>query len=113
LQGEWVFDLQGLSVPPARQIDQLETYSAVTLFVQSAQRLRSGFALSGRNQTDVARICQLVDGMPLGLELAAGWTHVLSCLEIAQQIEADLDFLAASRPDTPERHRSLRAVFDH
>jgi predicted ATPase len=61
----------------------------------------------------VARICQLVDGLPLGIELAAAWAHVLSCREIADQIERNLDFLAVSRCDVPERHRSMRAVFDH
>jgi tetratricopeptide (TPR) repeat protein len=51
--------------------------------------------------------------MPLGLELAASWTRLLTCEEIAQQIEHSLDFLVSSTRDAPERHRSLRAAFDH
>ena len=113
LQGEWVVDLQGLAVPPTRQTDQLETYSAIGLFVERARRARSSFALSEQNQAHVAHICQLVDGLPLGIELAAAWMPTLSCEEIAQELERNLDFLAASVRDLPERHRSIRAVFDH
>src|SRR5262249_10299794 len=76
-------------------------------------RARVGFALSEQNRADVARVCQLVEGMPLGIELAATWVSMLSCQEIAQQIEHNIDFLAVSIRDLPERHRSIRAVFDH
>ncbi len=112
LRGEWVFDLQGLPVPPESSSD-VESYSAVALFVALARRVRSGFVLSEQNRTEVARICRSVAGMPLGIELAAAWTHMLSCREIAHQIERNVDFLAATRRDVPERHRSLRAAFDH
>src|SRR3989442_9889576 len=50
--------------------------------------------------------------MPLGIELAASWVSVLSCAEIADEIERNIDFLATSMRDVPERHRSLRAAFD-
>ena len=50
--------------------------------------------------------------MPLGIELAASWVSVLSCAEIADEIEQNIDFLATSVRDVPERHRSLRAAFD-
>jgi predicted ATPase len=49
----------------------------------------------------------------LGIELAATWIRVLSCGEIAHEIEHDLDFLTASAAGAPERHQSLRAAFDH
>jgi hypothetical protein len=55
----------------------------------------------------------MVEGLPLGIELAAAWVHTLSCLEIAQEIEHSIDFLAASSRDVPDRHRSITAVFDH
>jgi len=113
LQGEWVVDLQGLAVPPDRQADQMDAYSAVSLFAECARRVRTSFVLSDQNQADVARICQLVDGLPLGIELAAAWMPTLSCAEIALEIGRSLDFLAASARDLPARHRSMRAVFDH
>ena len=113
LQGEWVFEIHGLPLPPAQETSQFDHYSAVNLFIQSARRVDSNFKLTLNDQPAVARICQLVDGLPLGIELAAAWTHMLSCTEIAQEIERNLDFLAVTGPDLPERHRSLRAAFDH
>jgi predicted ATPase/DNA-binding XRE family transcriptional regulator len=113
LQAEWLFDLQGLPVPLPEQVDWAEEYSAVGLFVQSAQRLQPGFVLKADERLAVSRICQLVEGMPLAIELAAAWVRVLSCAEIASEIERGLDFLASAARDVPERHHSLRAVFDH
>ncbi len=113
LQGEWVFQLRGLPVPPAEHASELEAYSAAALFLQSAQRAHVDFVLPAGERPVVAHLCQLVEGMPLGLELAAAWARVLSCREIAQEIERNLDFLVASARDVPARHRSMRAVFDH
>jgi tetratricopeptide (TPR) repeat protein len=50
--------------------------------------------------------------LPLALELAAVWLRTLSCREIAQEIEHNLDFLSSSARDIPPRHHSIRAVFD-
>jgi predicted ATPase/DNA-binding XRE family transcriptional regulator len=113
LQGEWLFDLQGLPAPPPDQIDGIEAYSAVGLFMQSARRIQPGFALKTEEQPLVAHICRLIEGMPLAIELAAAWTRVLSCAQIAAEIECNLDFLAGAARDAPGRQRSLRATFDH
>src|SRR5690606_39209661 len=56
---------------------------------------------------------RLVHGLPLGIELAAAWVKTLSLAEIADEIERSVDFLITPLRDTPERHRSLRAVFDY
>ncbi len=106
-------------MPPADQVERVDEYSAVALFVQSARRVQAGFVLRAEERLAVARICRLVEGMPLAIELAAAWARVLSCAEIAREIErtlapeANLEFLAASMRDVPERHRSMRAVIDH
>jgi tetratricopeptide (TPR) repeat protein len=86
--------------------------TSVRLFVQSAQRVQANFALNQTNLPGVLRICALVEGMPLGLELAAAWTEMLSPAEIANEIEKSVDFLAVDWPDVPVRQRSMRAVFD-
>jgi len=52
-------------------------------------------------------------GDALGIELSAAWVGLLSCEEIAKEIEHNLDFLSVSMRDLPERHRSLRATVDH
>lgn len=113
LQGEWVFEIQGLPVPTSLQDKRAEDYSAVALFVGSARRAKVGFELQGEEWTDVVRICQMVEGMPLGIELAAAWVPVLTCHEIAQEIGRSLDFLTTSMRDVPRRQRSLRATFNH
>ena len=60
LQGEWVFEIQGLPVPPADQAVHSEEYSSVALFVQSARRVQAGFELRAEEGPWVVRICQMV-----------------------------------------------------
>ena len=51
--------------------------------------------------------------MPLGIELAATWLRAMRAQEIAERIAHDPDFLATSVRNVPERHRSIRALFEH
>jgi predicted ATPase len=116
LRQEWVYEVEGLTYPSdAVEMlpDSLESYSAVDLFAQSARRVHPGFTLSPQEVPFVVDICYMVDGMPLGVELAAAWVPQYACQEIAQEIAHNLDFLSATRQEAPERHRSLRAVFEH
>jgi predicted ATPase/transcriptional regulator with XRE-family HTH domain/tetratricopeptide (TPR) repeat protein len=113
LLSEWVFEIQGLPVPPSDQLEHFEEYSSVELFLQSARRMRADYELLDKERVWVARICQIMEGMPLGIEMAAAWVGLLSCEEIAKEIERNIDFLKVSMRDLPERHRSLRAVLDH
>ena len=108
IQSEWVFDVEGLGLGERGN----DSASAVRLFVERATQVVPGFALDESVSSQALRICRLVDGMPLGIELAASWVSVLSCAEIADEIEGNIDFLATSMRDVPERHRSLRAVID-
>lgn len=113
LRGEWVLEVGGLRFPGEGEDEAWEHYSAVQLFVQRARQAAAGFSPTAEELPDLVRICRLVEGMPLGIELAATWVRMFSCAEIAQKIEQGLDFLSTSLRDVPERHRSMRAVFDH
>jgi predicted ATPase/DNA-binding XRE family transcriptional regulator len=113
LHGEWTYELHGLSIPPTNFARPLEEYNAIELFVNSAQRIKAGFQLTAENQLFIVQICQLVEGVPLAIELAAAWVGMLSCQEIGQEIQSNMDFLTTSMRDIPERHRSIRATFDH
>ena len=113
VQGEWVFPVEGLPIPVDDGIQAMEASAAVALFVQRAQRTRAGFTLSAEDRPSVARLCGLVEGTPLALELAATWVRTLSVKEIVDEIEHNLDFLSATVRDLSVRHRSLRVVFDH
>lgn len=113
LQGEWTYELHGLPVPPVDFDGNLEDYSAAALFIQGARRAKVDYEVAEGERAAVIKICQLLDGIPLGIELAAAWTGTLSCAVLAKEIEANIDFLTTSIRDVPERHRSLRATFDH
>lgn len=111
LQEEWLLPVDGLAPP---QDDAAgEQSDSMQLFLQCARRVRPGFHLTADNQDAVAHICRLVAGLPLALELAAAWVRVLSCREIAAEIERSLSFLSSAARDAPPRHQSLLAVFDH
>jgi predicted ATPase/DNA-binding CsgD family transcriptional regulator len=117
LKDEWLYDVQGLRYPasgPGRQKSaDLAGYEAGQLFLATARRAQSDFAPDENDLAQVARICRLVGGMPLGIELAASWVRLLSCSEIAHGIAQNLDMLTTSWRDVPERHRSIQAVLDH
>jgi len=112
IQEEWVWQVGGLDVPDQQVEIPIETFSAVRLFVERARRVQQDFSLAGQ-QSHIMHICQLVGGMPLALELAAGWTKALSCAEIVEEIQRSLNFLTTNMRNMPERHRSMQAVFDH
>lgn len=112
LYEEIVFDLQGLDLP-GDDVPRPESTGAMMLFVQNARRVQRGFVLTPTEAESAARICRLVEGAPLALELASAWVRHHTCAQIAAQIELDLDFLSAPYRDAPEAHRSLRAVFEH
>lgn len=114
LQEEWLLPVDGLPFPHDDHAPDAAAYASVQMFVQSGRRVRADFAQDGLNgQTaSVARICRLVEGMPLGIELAASWLRVMTPQQVAAQIEHDLDFLATSLRNVPERHRSLRVLFE-
>lgn len=129
---EWVLEIEGLPYPgngylsviAGRQhtdpVNLPAQYQAIALFESLGKRLVSDFSISDESDmtrancpdTAVQRIAQLVQGSPLGIELAASWLRMLSCKEIAAEIENSLDFLSSTMHDLPDRHRSLRAVFD-
>ena len=113
LQDEWVFEVQGLPVPESMYAEGSAQNTSVELFLQRARRAHVGFNATPEDYPAIVRICQLVDGNPLGIELAAAWVRTLSCAEIAREIARGLDFLSVSARDVPARHRSMRAVFDH
>ncbi len=113
LHGEWMYELHGLPAPPMDFATRLEDYGAVKLFILSARRVQADFEIQKDEQPALIRICRLLEGIPLAIELAAAWVGMLSCEEIAHEIESSLDFLTTSMRDVPERHRSLRAAIDH
>jgi predicted ATPase/DNA-binding SARP family transcriptional activator len=114
LQGEWTYEVRGMQYPRGdwRYVSDLESYSSVQLFEVRARQMMPNFSLETPARNEVGYICQLVGGMPLGVELAAAWVDKLSLVDIASEIQGSLNFLDANWRNAPERHRSMRAVFD-
>jgi tetratricopeptide (TPR) repeat protein len=83
------------------------------LFLQRARQVAPSFALTPSNRAAIVRLCTLLRGMPLGIELAAAWMRTLTPEEIASEISRSLDFLTLADRGVPTRHRSLRAAFEH
>ena len=104
-------ELEGLTIPPDNAYS-ISGYSAADFFLQTANQVHPGFTDTDENRPYIIQICKQLDGMPLGIELAAAWVRVMSCKQIASELH-DLDFLSADMQDLPDRQRSLRAVFDY
>jgi len=113
LQWEWLFEVQGLPLPDESDENSLETNSAIQLFIQRARQASQTFSLESEDIPSIVRICRFVGGLPLAIELAASWARMLSAREIALELEKNLDFLEARKFDVPQRHRSIKTVFDH
>ena len=111
VQEEWAVILGGLTVPAKDATASMDSYSAVELFVERARQVQTNFALDAEAEA-VQTICQRVEGMPLGLELAASWLRAMTCQQIAAHMDSSLDFLTTPLRNVPERHRSLRVMFE-
>ena len=112
LRGEWLRQIRGLDFPDGESIFPDMNYSAIDLFIQCARQHRHDLDLESQYEL-VAQICQLVEGMPLALELTAGWVKSLSLTEIINELKSDLSLLETRTQDMPERHRSMITVFEH
>jgi len=112
LHEEWQWVVGGLHFPTEAPDEADEAYSAMRLFAERATQINPEFTLD-QYRADVIRICQLVEGIPLAIEMAANWTNSLTCDAIADAIQNNIDFLTSREQNIPERHRSMRAVYNH
>jgi DNA-binding SARP family transcriptional activator/predicted ATPase len=140
LQAGCMVGLEGLPSPKGggREVDlqnaqaQVFGSDAMRLLLERASRVRPGWPAverfvpgprNGGSRLPIAddpreveaalRICRMVEGLPLGIELAASWAHDYTFSQIAEEVQRNLEFLQTSLQDLPERHRSLRASFEH
>ena len=130
LRDEWLVPIKGLALPPTTLFavdgekqdglassaapvvwEELERYSAIQLFLYGVRRLRPDFQPSSADTDAILGICQLLEGLPLGIELATAWTRMLSFSAILDGMRHSLDFLTANLQDLPSRQRSLPRRF--
>jgi predicted ATPase/class 3 adenylate cyclase/DNA-binding CsgD family transcriptional regulator len=84
------------------------TSDAVSLFVDRAQAVRPDFGIrDGQTADAVTEICETVDGLPLGIELAAARMAAMSAVEVRDRLADRFRLLQGSTPG-PERQLTLR-----
>jgi predicted ATPase/DNA-binding SARP family transcriptional activator len=113
LRGELAINVNGLSLPESARNQAGEESEALALFAACGARARHGFELEESDRPYAAQICRMLDGMPLAIELAAAWLSMLSCRDLAEEIQQGAHILSGTLRDLPERQHSLRAIFDY
>lgn len=109
LVAEVVTPLAGLAAPQDHEPQALE-YSSIRLLRERTGRAWPTFALVGETLHAITRICRLVDGLPLGLELVASWTSSLSYPALAQALAEKLALLEKGGAAPTPRQSGLQAV---
>ncbi len=111
LHEEWAYKLSGLACPPADdQREPPDGYSAIQMFLDVAHRITGRLAWSDPEKQAIGSICRLVDGLPLAIEHAASWLYILSCEDIASELEKSLELLTTSLQDVPVEHKSMQTI---
>lgn len=120
LMCEQVYHIKGLPVPslPGSMTEAdvrrlLGNHSSLQLFVERSQRTDHTFRLTVENLAAVVHICQLLEGLPLGIELAAALATTQGCTAVAEALRDNLDALASGMTDLPARHQNMQALIDH
>ncbi|WP_163509678.1 ATP-binding protein [Fodinicola acaciae] len=113
ITGETLYAVPRLAAPPpGTDPETALSFPAVRLFADRAAAARAGFAVDKENVDAVARICAELDGMPLGIELAAARVRSLPVTEIADRLHDRFALLSRGSRSAAARHRTLRAVVE-
>jgi predicted ATPase/DNA-binding SARP family transcriptional activator len=108
---ETVWPLATLAVPDADAPPDAEA-PAVALFVARAAAALPTVPLTADDLPDVTRICRLLDGLPLAIELAAARIRTLPVRDLADRLDDSLDLLTRTTRVGDRRHRTLAATID-
>ncbi|QJR11654.1 hypothetical protein DSM104443_02733 [Usitatibacter rugosus] len=109
LQEEWSYELSGLAYPASDAVDDAQNYPAVQFFAQRARQAYVGFSLAAE-LPNVVKVCEALEGLPLGLELAASWVRNVPCAEIASSLRERAQELRSRHVNRAARHQTLGAV---
>jgi len=110
ISGERTVPVPSLSLPSAS--DSMQDAEAVQLFLERAVIARPEFLPDESDLVAVARICTRIDGIPLGLELAAARLRTMSPTDLADRLEDSFRILSRSAKTSLPRQRTLQATID-
>lgn len=106
--GEHEYPVATLGRPSS--IDRARPLSAAAeLFVERARAVAPGWE-PGAHGAVVDEICRLVDGLPLGIELAAARMNLLPPTTIRDRLLARMPLPGSGPRDAPARQRTLEAT---
>ena len=129
IPGENVWRVPPLDLPPAPRelpadapwpaaasgrlsVREAMRHAAVRLFAARARQARPEFTLTSDTIDTVVRICRILDGVPLAIELAAARVRVLSVEQILRRLDDRFTLLNSTDQRLPERQRTMRAVVE-
>jgi len=112
LTAEEEYAVRPLPFPdPSGELESVERYPAVEVFVSRSRLARPDFALTATNVRPVAEICSRLDGLPLAITLTAAASKLLSPVDIARSLGPRLE-LPADAATAPLVDRRLRGALD-
>ena len=88
------------------------TDEAIELFIDRARLTRPDFNITAEGAADVRDICRRLDGLPLGIELAAARVRVLSLTEILDGLRNRFRLLTGDAGTAVRRRQTLGASVD-
>jgi predicted ATPase len=114
IEGEREYRLSPLPTSADAQTpEELLSVPSIALFVDRAQAVQPDFQLTARNASAVSTLCEVLEGLPLAIELAAARVGTETPSRILEQVRADrLEFLVSRRRDAISRHKTLRTTLD-
>lgn len=112
LREERVYELHGMGLPAPDGTD-LEECDASGLFLASADRADPGYRPAKSDRPAIASVCRILDGSPLGIELASSWVRMVAPGDIEKELRHNFELLDSAPLDMPGRHRGLEAVFEY
>jgi predicted ATPase/DNA-binding XRE family transcriptional regulator len=110
LSGEYEFAVLPLALPDRTRLPDTVTlgrYPAIRLFLTRAQAVNTDFAMTDANAPAIAEICARLDGLPLGIELAAARAKLLSPQAMVDRLHRPFAVLKGGARDLPARQQTL------
>lgn len=112
LDGERIYRLRPLSVPADEQLESALEHGAVQLFIERVRALQADFTPSGGDLASIVDICRQLDGIALGIELAAARVPLLGLNGVRARLGERLRLLGSGTRGPQRRHQTLRAALE-
>ena len=116
VRGEQLFPVPPLTLPThdpaALTVEDAMASEAVALFAERAAATRPDFTVTAENVADVTAICLRLDGLPLGIELAAARVNLFEVDDLRARLDQRLDVLRSGARDLPARQQTLTKAIE-